>query len=58
MDFTMVDVGDAEPPIGTTATFFGGAMSLDAQAATAGTISYELLTGLGPRVSRHYGGNG
>ncbi len=58
MDFTMVDVGDTEPPIGTTATFFGGAISLDAQAAAAGTISYELLTGLGPRVSRRYGGDG
>jgi alanine racemase len=58
MDFTMVDVGDAEPPVGTTATFYGGAISLDAQAAAAGTISYELLTGIGPRVARRYGGNG
>lgn len=58
MDFTMVDVGDMEPPIGTTATFFGGLISLDAQAAAAGSISYGLLTGLGPRVSRRYGGNG
>lgn len=58
MDFTMVDVGDTEPPIGTTATFFGDAISLDAQAAAAGTISYELLTGLGPRVPRLYGGHG
>ncbi len=58
MDFTMVDVGDADLPLGTTATFFGGAVSLDAQAAAAGTISYELLTGLGPRVPRRYGGNG
>ena len=58
MDFTMVDVGDTEPSIGATATLFGDAISLDAQAAAAGTISYELLTGLGPRVSRHYGGNG
>ena len=58
MDFTMVDVGDTEPPIGTPATIFGGAVSLDAQAEAAGTISYELLTGLGPRVPRRYGGNG
>jgi alanine racemase len=54
MDFTMVDVGDLDPAIGTVATFFGGATALDAQAAAAGTISYELLTGIGPRVVRRY----
>ncbi len=56
MDFTMIDVGDAEVPIGTVTTIFGGAVSLDAQAAAAGTISYDLLTGLGGRVVRRYSG--
>ncbi|HEX5004254.1 MAG TPA: alanine racemase [Gemmatimonadales bacterium] len=54
MDFTMVDVGDSEVSPGADATIFGGAVSLDAQAAAAGTISYELLTGLGDRVQRRH----
>ncbi len=54
MDFTMVDVGNAAVPIGSIATIYGGAVSLDAQAAAAGSISYELLTGLGGRVARRY----
>lgn len=54
MDFTMVDVGDAAVAPGDHATIFGGARSLDEQAAAAGTISYELLTGLGARVHRRY----
>jgi alanine racemase len=56
MDFTMIDVGNANVPIGSVATVFGGAVSLDDQASTAGTISYELLTGLGHRVARRYSG--
>jgi alanine racemase len=56
MDFTMVDVGNVEAPFGAVATIFGGAVSLDAQAAVAGTISYELLTRLGGRVVRRYSG--
>jgi alanine racemase len=35
---------------------FGGRVSLDAQARAAGTIAYELLTALGPRVVRRYQG--
>ena len=50
MDMTMVDVGDAAPAPGDVATVYGGRVSLDQQAAAAGTISYELLTALGPRV--------
>ncbi len=56
MDFIMVDVGESVVPLGAVATLYGGAISLDAQAAAAGTISYELLTALGTRVSRRYGG--
>jgi alanine racemase len=40
--------------VGDVATVFGGSVSLDSQAAAAGTISYELLTSLGPRVARVY----
>ncbi len=56
MDFTMLEVGNADLPLGAVATIFGGAVSLDAQAAAAGTISYDLLTGLGGRVVRRYSG--
>jgi alanine racemase len=53
MDMTMVAV-DGPVAIGDVATVFGGSISLDSQAAAAGTISYELLTALGPRVTRVY----
>jgi alanine racemase len=58
MDFAMVDVGDADVALGSVATIYGGAVSLDAQAAAGGTISYELLTALGARVVRRYAGGG
>jgi alanine racemase len=54
MDMTMIDVGDALPAPGDVATVYGGRVSLDQQASAAGTIAYELLTALGPRVPRHY----
>lgn len=54
MDMCMVAVEDRVVP-GDMATVFGGMISLDQQAQAAGTISYELLTRLGPRVARRYG---
>jgi alanine racemase len=54
MDFTMVDLGDDPVSAGDVATIFGGRISLDEQAGAAGTISYELLTGLARRVTRRY----
>jgi alanine racemase len=53
MDFVMVAVEDP-CEVGQVATLFGGLVSLDEQAGYAGTIAYELLTALGPRVSRRY----
>lgn len=54
MDLTMVLLeGDAMP--GDVATVLGEEIPLDEQAALAGTISYELLTSIGPRVVRRYG---
>jgi alanine racemase len=58
MDMTMVEVGDAPVAPGDVATVYGGRVSLDRQAAAAGTISYELLTSLGARVPRRYGRDG
>lgn len=54
MDMCMVAVEDGEVAVGDVATLFGGAVSLDTQARAAGTISYELLTSLGPRLPRFY----
>jgi alanine racemase len=42
--------------VGDVATIYGGLVSVDEQAENAGTISYELLTRLGPRVIRRYRG--
>jgi alanine racemase len=53
MDMCMVRV-DQSVSIGDVGTVYGGLVSLDAQAKCAGTISYELLTRIGPRVSRRY----
>jgi alanine racemase len=54
MDMCMVAL-EKDVVVGEIATVFGGMISLDQQAEAAGTISYELLTRLGPRVARRYG---
>jgi alanine racemase len=60
MDFTMVDLGP-EPcraRVGDIATIIGeddgDAITVDEFAEWAGTISYEVLTGLGSRLYREY----
>lgn len=55
MDHLMVDAGDLPVALGDVATLFGGLISVDEQAALAGTVAYELLTALGPRLPRRYG---
>jgi alanine racemase len=54
MDMCMVAVDDGQVAVGDVATVFGGMVTLDEQAAACGTISYELLTSLGPRLPRLY----
>lgn len=58
MDMTVLDAGNAEPPAGAVATLIGSdgaeSITLDEVAAAAGTISYEILTGLSSRVERIY----
>jgi alanine racemase len=54
MDMTMVDAGDLRVAVGDIGTVFGGQISLDQQAERAGTIPYELLTAVGPRIPRLY----
>jgi alanine racemase len=53
MDMCMAAV-EGEVAVGDVATIYGGLISLDRQAESAGTISYELLTRLGPRLPRRY----
>ena len=58
MDFTMVASTGWAPPVGSAATLIGrdgdATIDLDEVAEAAGTISYEILTGLGQRVARVY----
>ncbi len=62
MDFVMLDVGPANDSmrVGDVATLIGedggNEITLDEFAGWAGTISYEVLTGLGSRLSREYAG--
>ncbi len=55
MDQLMIDIGDLEVSIGDRVTLFGG-QGLDAETLgnRFGTISYDLLTGISPRVERVY----
>ena len=55
MDLTTLDVSGLDAVgIGTTVELFGPDFDLDAVAAAAGTIGYEILTRLGPRFRRVY----
>jgi alanine racemase len=59
MDMSMIDVTRVpNVKVGDTGVFFGhdgkATLSIDDQASAAGTISYELLCALGPRVERVY----
>ena len=55
MDMLMVDVEARPVRVGDVATIFGGRFDLDTMAVLAGTIPYELLTRIAPRVPRRYG---
>ncbi|MBI1967129.1 MAG: alanine racemase [Gemmatimonadetes bacterium] len=59
MDLTMVDAGDRPVAVGDVATLIGedGGRRITVQdvAGWAKTITYEVLTGLGPRLPRIYG---
>lgn len=52
MDMIMVDVTGIDCEEGDEVVVFGGEASAEALAAAAGTISYELLTGISQRVPR------
>jgi alanine racemase len=60
MDFVMVDLGPGtvRGEVGDTATLLGkdgrDEITVDEFADWSGTIAYEILTGLGPRIRREY----
>jgi alanine racemase len=58
MDQLMVDLGDAPVEVGDEVVLLGaqGDERIEAQewAERLGTIAYEVVTGIGPRVPRHY----
>jgi len=55
MDMCMVDVTDIpDVQVGDEVEIFGDAQSIDVLAEQAGTISYELLSGITARVPRVY----
>ncbi len=56
MDVMAVDVSGADLAVGDHVELFGPNRPVDDAAAAAHTISYELLTSIGGRVSRCYGG--
>ena len=56
MDVCAVDVTGLEVAAGDAAELFGPNRMLDDAAAAAGTVAWELLTSVGPRVLRRYVG--
>ena len=56
MDVCTVDVTGLEVAVGDRVELFGAHRPIDAAAAAAGTISYELLTAVTVRVPRAYVG--
>jgi alanine racemase len=56
MDQFVVDVGEGAVKVGDRAILFGdpasGVPSADEWADAAGTINYEIVTRIGPRVTR------
>jgi len=61
MDQVIVDVGDADAPVGAPVVVFGpgteGEPTADDWAHWAGTINYEIVTRIGPRVRRRFHGD-
>ena len=54
MDMLMLDVNETNVKEGDTVEFFGPDISISEVAEKAGTIPYEILTGISQRVKRVY----
>ncbi len=54
MDMTFVDVTNISCEVGDRVELFGPNIDIQELAVAAGTIDYEVLTSIGPRVTREY----
>jgi alanine racemase len=55
MDMTMIDItGSKGIEAGSDVIVFGGPLPVSTVAAWAGTIPYEIMTGISQRVKRLY----
>ncbi len=54
MDMCMLDVTDCDAAVGDEVTVFGAALPLEEKSAAIGTIPYELMCSINPRVPRIY----
>ncbi|MDR7517650.1 MAG: alanine racemase [Armatimonadota bacterium] len=54
MDYLMADLGDGPAAVGEVVELLGEQVRADEVAARAGTVAYEVLCGIGPRVPRVY----
>jgi len=54
MDMTFVDVTEVDCKVGDMVELFGANIDIQELAKAAGTIDYEILTSIGPRVVRAY----
>lgn len=57
MDFLMLDAGDGEVAEGETVELLGPAVPAEELARRCGTIPYEIVTRIGPRLPRVYRGS-
>ena len=56
MDLAAIDVTDADAKPGDWVELFGKNLPVEIAARNAGTLCYELFTGLGARTPRIYRG--
>jgi alanine racemase len=54
MDACMIDVTDVECSVGDEVEIFGENMPIERLSDVLGTIPYEVLTSVSPRVKRIY----
>jgi len=52
MDLFMIDVTGLEVAVGDEVVLMGEELTANKLAKQSGTIPYELLTGIGPRIPR------
>ncbi|MEO0368905.1 MAG: alanine racemase [Pseudomonadota bacterium] len=54
MDMIAIDLGKVEAKVGDKVELWGSHIAIESLAKACGTIAYELVCGILPRVERHY----